>query len=148
MNIYQMNMKRQTIYLINIKKSFIKIVQIKIFNKKEQFVPVEYRFLEDWMGFLETEQKGCTPVYLYLQKGINRDAENENYGKSWYTKKRIAQKCGVSRPTLNEILDVLDEKELDKSLVQEILLDYIIANRLYKKRLEELIKKLKNLDSF
>jgi hypothetical protein len=28
------------------------------------------------------------------------------------------------------------------------LLDYIIANRLYKKRLEELIKKLKNLDPF
>jgi len=49
---------------------------------------------------------------------------------------------------VDEILDVLDEKDLDKSLVQERLLDYIIANRLYKKRLEELIKKLKNLDPF
>ena len=49
---------------------------------------------------------------------------------------------------VDEIIDVLDEKNLDKSVVQEILLDYIIANRLYKKRLEELIKKLKNLDPF
>jgi len=49
---------------------------------------------------------------------------------------------------VDEILETLDEKGLDKSLVQERLLDYIIANRLYKKRLEELIKKLKNLDPF
>jgi len=49
---------------------------------------------------------------------------------------------------VDEILEALDEKDLDKSLVQERLLDYIIANRLYKKRLEELIKKLKNLDPF
>lgn len=49
---------------------------------------------------------------------------------------------------VDEILETLDEKDLDKSLVQERLLDYIIANRLYKKRLEELIKKLKNLDPF
>ena len=49
---------------------------------------------------------------------------------------------------VDEIIDVLDEKDLDRSVVQERLLDYIIANRLYKKRLEELIKKLKNLDPF
>ena len=49
---------------------------------------------------------------------------------------------------VDEILEALDEKNLDKSVVQERLLDYIIANRLYKKRLEELIKKLKNLDPF
>jgi len=49
---------------------------------------------------------------------------------------------------VDEIFEALDEKDLDKSLVQERLLDYIIANRLYKKRLEELIKKLKNLDPF
>jgi DNA primase large subunit len=49
---------------------------------------------------------------------------------------------------VDEILEALDEKDLDKSIVQEKLLDYIIANRLYKKRLEELIKKLKNLDPF
>jgi hypothetical protein len=49
---------------------------------------------------------------------------------------------------VDEILETLDEKNLDKSVVQERLLDYIIANRLYKKRLEELIKKLKNLDPF
>jgi DNA primase large subunit len=49
---------------------------------------------------------------------------------------------------VDEILETLDDKDLDKSLVQERLLDYIIANRLYKKRLEELIKKLKNLDPF
>jgi hypothetical protein len=49
---------------------------------------------------------------------------------------------------VDEIIETLDQKDLDKSSVQEILLDYIIANRLYKKRLEELIKKLKNLDPF
>ena len=49
---------------------------------------------------------------------------------------------------VDEIIDTLDEKDLDKSVVQERLLDYIIANRLYKKRLEEFIKKLKNLDPF
>ena len=49
---------------------------------------------------------------------------------------------------IDEIIDTLDEKDLEKSVVQERLLDYIIANRLYKKRLEELIKKLKNLDPF
>jgi DNA primase large subunit len=49
---------------------------------------------------------------------------------------------------VDEILDVLDDKDLDKSLVQERLLDYIIAYRLYKKKLEDLIIKLKNLDPF
>ena len=49
---------------------------------------------------------------------------------------------------VDEIIETLDEKDLEKSVVQERLLDYIIANRLYKKRLEELIKKLKNLDPF
>ena len=49
---------------------------------------------------------------------------------------------------VDEIIDTLDEKDLDKSVVQERLLDYIIANRLYKKRLEEFIIKLKNLDPF
>lgn len=49
---------------------------------------------------------------------------------------------------VDEIIDTLDEKDIDRSIVQERLLDYIIANRLYKKRLEELIKKLKNLDPF
>ncbi len=49
---------------------------------------------------------------------------------------------------VDEIMETLDEKDLDKSIVQERLLDYIIANRLYKKRLEELTKKLKDLDPF
>jgi DNA primase large subunit len=49
---------------------------------------------------------------------------------------------------VDEILETLDEKDLEKSIVQERLLDYIIANRLYKKKLEEFIKKLKILDPF
>lgn len=49
---------------------------------------------------------------------------------------------------VDEIMETLNEKDLDKSIVQERLLDYIIANRLYKKRLEELTKKLKDLDPF
>lgn len=47
---------------------------------------------------------------------------------------------------IDEIIDSLDEENLDTATVRERLLDYIIANRLYKKRLEELIKKLKDLD--
>jgi len=49
---------------------------------------------------------------------------------------------------VDEIIDTLDENDLDKAIVKERLLDYVIANRLYKKRLEEFIKKLKNLDPF
>jgi hypothetical protein len=48
----------------------------------------------------------------------------------------------------DEIVDTLDEKDLDISVVRERLLDYIIENRLYKKRLEDIVKKLKNLDPF
>ena len=54
----------------------------------------------------------------------------------------------VFQKKVDEIIETIDEKNLDTSIVQERLLDYIIANRLYKKRLEELIKKLKNLDPF
>lgn len=54
----------------------------------------------------------------------------------------------VFQKKVDEIIETIDEKNLDISIVQERLLDYIIANRLYKKRLEELIKKLKNLDPF
>ena len=54
----------------------------------------------------------------------------------------------VFQKKVDEIMEMLDEKDLDKSIVQERLLDYIIANRLYKKRLEELTKKLKDLDPF
>jgi DNA primase large subunit len=49
---------------------------------------------------------------------------------------------------VDEIIDTLDENDLDKAVVKERLLDYIIANRLYKKKLQELIIKLKNLDPF
>ena len=49
---------------------------------------------------------------------------------------------------VDEIIDTLDENNLDKAIVKERLLDYIIANRLYKKKLEELVKKLKDLDPF
>jgi DNA primase large subunit len=48
----------------------------------------------------------------------------------------------------DEIVDMLEAKDLDISVVRERLLDYIIINRLYKKRLEDIVKKLKNLDPF
>ena len=48
----------------------------------------------------------------------------------------------------DEIIDTLEEKDLEISVVRERLLDYIIANRLYKKKLEDMVKKLKNLDPF
>lgn len=52
----------------------------------------------------------------------------------------------VFNKKIEEIIDFLDEENLDIATVRERLLDYIIANRLYKKRLEDLVKKLKDLD--
>jgi hypothetical protein len=47
---------------------------------------------------------------------------------------------------INEVFDYAENNEDDLDLLKEKLLDYIIAQRLYKKRLEDLVKKLKNLD--
>ena len=47
---------------------------------------------------------------------------------------------------INEVYDYADKDEDDIEALKERLLDYIIVNRLYKKRLEELVGKLKNLD--
>ena len=45
-----------------------------------------------------------------------------------------------------EVSDYAEDDQDDLEILKEKLLDYIIANRLYKKRLEELVRKLKNLD--
>ena len=37
--------------------------------------------------------------------------------------------------------------EEDVEIIRETLLDYMIANRLYKKNLDVIIQKLKNIDS-
>ena len=45
---------------------------------------------------------------------------------------------------VNEILSFGDDEDID--VVKENLLDYMIANRLYKKNLDAIIQKLKNID--
>lgn len=47
---------------------------------------------------------------------------------------------------LYEISDYADRDEDDKEILKEKLLDYIISNRLHKKRLQELVIKMKNLN--
>ena len=54
----------------------------------------------------------------------------------------------MTQKKTDEIIDMIDEKDLDISVVRERLLDYIIVNRLYKKKLEDMVKKLRNLDPF
>ena len=46
---------------------------------------------------------------------------------------------------VGELFDMADEDETE--IIKENLLDYMIANRLYKKNLEIIIQKLKNIDS-
>jgi hypothetical protein len=46
---------------------------------------------------------------------------------------------------VGELFDIADEDETE--IIKENLLDYMIANRLYKKNLEIIIQKLKNIDS-
>jgi len=45
---------------------------------------------------------------------------------------------------VNEIYNYTHEEDID--LIKEVLLDYVIANRLYKKNLDVIIQKLKNID--
>jgi hypothetical protein len=46
---------------------------------------------------------------------------------------------------VGELFDIADEDETE--IIKENLLDYMIANRLYKKNLDVIIQKLKNIDS-
>jgi hypothetical protein len=104
------------------------------------------------------EQEDDKPKRRIRYKGTHPRSFKEKYKELQPEKyaadiEKVKQKggthAGMHRSIcVDEILEVLDENGLDKSTVQERLLDYIIANRLYKKRLEELIKKLKNLDPF
>jgi hypothetical protein len=83
--------------------------QIKVFNTKEQFVPAEFSLLDLWMPFLERKKKGTINVYLYLQRGINREESNGRYGKTWPRISKIATKCNLSAPIVYKILDILTE---------------------------------------
>ena len=46
---------------------------------------------------------------------------------------------------VSEIYDASTEEDVE--IIRETLLDYMIANRLYKKNLDIIIQKLKNIDS-
>ena len=48
---------------------------------------------------------------------------------------------------VNEVISELDLDLAEKENIRELVLDYIISQRLYNKKFYELIKKIKNLDT-
>ena len=117
------------------------IVNISVeesYKPKENNIVSKYH---SWTNLID-ESKDLNPMFVLSSLDV--------HPSGFRTDNKQAQKIldTAFEKKVDEILETLDEKNLDKSLVQERLLDYIIAKRLYKKRLEELIKKLKNLDPF
>ena len=116
----------------------IKITVEEFLEPKENNIVSKYH---SWANLIE-ESKDLNPAFVLSSLDIHPsgfktdDPQAQMVLDTAFTKK------------VDEIIDVIDENDLDKSVVQERLLDYIIANRLYKKRLEEFIIKLKNLDPF
>jgi hypothetical protein len=49
---------------------------------------------------------------------------------------------------VNEIFDELDLDYSERETIREYVLDHIVSNRLYNKKFNELIKKIKNLDTY
>jgi hypothetical protein len=49
---------------------------------------------------------------------------------------------------VNEIFDELDVDYSERETIREYVLDHIVSNRLYNKKFNELIKKIKNLDTY
>jgi hypothetical protein len=94
-----------------------------------------------WTNLIE-ESRNLNPAFVLSSLDIHRSGFRADDPKAQLVLDTAFDK------KVDEIIDTLDEKDLDKATVQERLLDYIIANRLYKKKLEELVKKLKNLDPF
>ena len=94
-----------------------------------------------WTNLIE-ESRNLNPAFVLSSLDIHRSGFKADDPKAQLVLDTAFDK------KVDEIIDTLDEKDLDKATVQERLLDYIIANRLYKKKLEELVKKLKNLDPF
>ena len=114
-------------------------ISLEGFNPpKENNTINKYR---SWTNLID-DSKDLNPAFIMSSLDVHHSGFRTDNDKAQLILDTAFQK------KVDEIIDTLEEKDLEKSTVQEKLLDYIIANRLYKKRLEELIKKLKNLDPF
>jgi hypothetical protein len=132
--------KRQFLsdYFAKKNNGIINISVEEFVSSKENNIVSKYH---SWTNLME-ESRNLNPVFVLSSLDIHPSGFRADNPQA-----QIVLDTAFDKK-VDEILEALDEKNLDKSVVQERLLDYIIANRLYKKRLEELIKKLKNLDPF
>jgi hypothetical protein len=114
-------------------------IPLEEFNPpKENNTINKYR---SWTNLID-ESKDLHPAFIMSSLDVHPSGFRTDSDKA-----QIILDSAFEKKT-DEIFDMLEEKDLDISVVRERLLDYIIINRLYKKRLEDIVKKLKNLDPF
>jgi DNA primase large subunit len=114
-------------------------ISLEVFNPpKENNTINKYR---SWTNLID-DSKDLNPAFIMSSLDVHHSGFRTDNDKAQLILDTAFQK------KTDEIIDMLDEKDLDISVVRERLLDYIIVNRLYKKKLEDMVKKLKNLDPF
>jgi DNA primase large subunit len=114
-------------------------ISLEVFNPpKENNTINKYR---SWTNLID-DSKDLNPAFIMSSLDVHYSGFRTDNDKAQLILDTAFQK------KTDEIIDMLDEKDLDISVVRERLLDYIIVNRLYKKKLEDMVKKLKNLDPF
>ena len=114
-------------------------IPLEEFNPSEENNTInKYR---SWTNLID-ESKDLHPAFIMSSLDVHPSGFRTDNDKA-----QLILDSAFEKKT-DEIFDMLEEKDLDISVVRERLLDYIIINRLYKKRLEDIVKKLKNLDPF
>lgn len=114
-------------------------IPLEEFNPPEENNTInKYR---SWTNLID-ESKDLHPAFIMSSLDVHPSGFRTDNDKA-----QLILDSAFEKKT-DEIFDMLEEKDLDISVVRERLLDYIIINRLYKKRLEDIVKKLKNLDPF
>jgi hypothetical protein len=74
-----------------------------------QFVPCEFSLIDDWSPILESLAKGSCWTYIVIQRFLNRQKANPNYGKAWLSERLLAEITASSIPTVDKRLAVLTE---------------------------------------
>lgn len=114
-------------------------IPLEEFNPSEENNTInKYR---SWINLID-ESKDLHPAFIMSSLDVHSSGFRTDNDKA-----QLILDSAFEKKT-DEIFDMLEEKDLDISVVRERLLYYIIINRLYKKRLEDIVKKLKNLDPF
>ena len=114
-------------------------IPLEEFNPPEENNTInKYR---SWINLID-ESKDLHPAFIMSSLDVHSSGFRTDNDKA-----QLILDSAFEKKT-DEIFDMLEEKDLDISVVRERLLDYIIIKRLYKKRLEDIVKKLKNLDPF